>query len=175
MYGDCLFLNFINWIMYPTFSLKSLLWSRGDDKTWVVIYFAEKDSITFHGYSGQSAYCHSPWNVFVQYIEHLWTCHAKFPMNNKAILFYPNGLNLNLLMIILNCWGRFLLSVSFSKRYMLKLKFIDLLFIGSLIRTYLWKCVPHLCRVWFLLYILVLLLNNMILFHDWLPTVTNST
>ena len=42
-YGDWLILKLINWIIYSIFSLKSLLWSRGDDHTWVVTYFVEKD------------------------------------------------------------------------------------------------------------------------------------
>jgi len=82
---------------------------------------------------------------------------------------------LYLLLPILNCRGRFLLSVSFWKRDIIKYKFLGLLFIGSLIKTFLWKCHPFMYRVWFLLNILLLLLHNLILFHDWLPTVTSST
>ena len=35
-------------------------------------------------------------------------------------MFYPNGLIFYLLLLILNCWGRFLLSVSFWKRDIIK-------------------------------------------------------
>ena len=80
-------------------------------------------------------YCLLSPTLIFSCVEHLRNCHAKSSMNNKAILFYPNDLNLNLLLLILfNCWGRFILSVYFWKMYILKLKFLGLLFTGSLIR-----------------------------------------
>ena len=63
----------------------------------------------------------------------------------KQYMFYLNGLNLYLPMLTLNCWGRFLLSVFFWKRDILK--FLGMLFIGSLIRAFLWKCHPLLYYV----------------------------
>ena len=35
------------WILYFVHK-KSLLWSRGDDRTWVVTYFVKKDSVLSH-------------------------------------------------------------------------------------------------------------------------------
>ena len=85
MYGDWLFLNFINWILHSTFLLKSLLWSWGNDHTWVVTYVVEKDSALSH-VLGQSVYCHPPWSLVVQCVEYLCTCYAtKSPMNTKPI------------------------------------------------------------------------------------------
>jgi hypothetical protein len=81
-------LNLMNWILHPTFSLKSLLWSRGNNHTWVVTYFVEKDSVLSH-VLGQSEYCHPPWSLAVQFVEHLCTCYAKSPMNTKPVYVLP--------------------------------------------------------------------------------------
>ena len=84
LYGDWVILNLINWILHSTFSLKSLLWSRGNDRKWVVTYFVEKDSVLSHVW-GQSVYCHLPWSLVVQYVEHLCTCYIKSSMNTKPV------------------------------------------------------------------------------------------
>ena len=121
--------------------------------------------ISFGWGGGKSVYCHPPWSLAVQCVEHLCICYATSPMNTKTTYVYLHGLNLYVLLSILNCWGRLLLSVSFWKRGVLKFKFLGLLFTGSLIRTFMWKCRPLMCRVWLLSYILVLLLNNLLLFY----------
>ncbi len=81
-------LNLINWILHSTFSLKSLLWSRGNDHTWVVTYFVEKDSVLSHVF-GQYVYWHPPWSSVVQCVEHLCTCYAKPLMNTKSVYVLP--------------------------------------------------------------------------------------
>ena len=135
IYGDWLSMNLISRIHYSTFSFKRLLWSRGNDETWIVIYFVEKDAVLSHVFTRHSVYCHDPlWSWVVQCVEHLCTWYAESRMNIKAVC---------LLLLILNCRGRFLLHVFFWKRDIIKFKFLGLsLFIGSLIRTFMWKCHP---------------------------------
>jgi hypothetical protein len=89
LYGESLILNLINGILHSTFSLKSLLLSRGNDHTWVVTYFVEKESVLSHVLLGQYVYCHPPWSSSVQFVEHLCTCYAKSPMNTKPVYVLP--------------------------------------------------------------------------------------
>ncbi len=84
LYGDSLILNMINGILHSTFSLESLLWSRGNDNTWVVTYFVEKDSVLSH-VLGQFVYCYPSWSLVVQCVERLCTCYVGSPMTTKPV------------------------------------------------------------------------------------------
>ena len=116
MYGDLLIPNLIIWILYSIVSLKSLLWSRGDDQTWDVIYFVEKDSVVSHVFRDNLCIA----SHLQIYLYNILSTYALVMPSLKWIprqyMFYLNGLNLYMLMMILNCRGRFLLSVSFLKK-----------------------------------------------------------
>ena len=88
LYGDSLILNLINGILHSIFFIKCLLWSRGNDHTWVVTYFGEKDSVLSH-VLGQSVYCHAPWSLVVQCVEHVCARYAEFSMNTKPVYVLP--------------------------------------------------------------------------------------
>ncbi len=117
LYGDSLILNLINSILHSTFSLKSLLWFRGNEHTWVVTYFVEKDSVLFH-VLGQSVYCYPPWSLVVQCVERLCTCYAKSPMNTKPVHGFPEWLQFISAIVDLK-----LLRQNSSVRLLLKKKF----------------------------------------------------
>jgi len=52
--------------------------------------YSEKDSFLSHDIAGQSVYCNPPWSLAVQCVEHIRTCHAKSPLNTKALIVLPN-------------------------------------------------------------------------------------
>jgi hypothetical protein len=155
---------------FSFFSLRSLWWSWGDDQTWVVTYFIEKYLALSHIFRDNLCIV----THLALKLYNMLSTYALVMLSlqwiPKQYMFYLNGLNLYFLLLILNCWGRLLLSVSFWKRDVLKFKFLGLLFTGPLLRIFLRNFRPLFCRVWFLLYILVLLLKNLIVFHvDYLP------
>jgi hypothetical protein len=88
LYGDSLILNLINGILHSIFFIKCLLWSRGNDHTWAITYFVEKDSVLSHVLV-ISVYCHSPWSLVVQCVEHVCARYAEFSMNTKPIYVLP--------------------------------------------------------------------------------------
>jgi hypothetical protein len=102
------------WILNSIFYFSKSLFIFGrDDQTWVVTYYVENESILSHVFR---VYCHPSWYLVIQCVEHWCICYAKSLMNTKQYMFYVNGINLYLLLPILNCCGRFLLSVFFWKR-----------------------------------------------------------
>ena len=153
----------LNSILY--FS-KSLLWFRRDDQTWVVTNFVEKESVLSHVFR---VYCHPSWSLVVQCVMHLCICYAKSPMNTKAVYIITECSQFTIATDDLK-----LLRQISNVRLLLKKRhtylsffffFYGRLFIGSLIRTFMWNRLPLMCRVWLRFYTLVLLLNTLILFR----------
>ncbi len=35
-------------------------------------------------------YCNPPWSLAIQCVEHIRTCHARSPLNTKALIVLPN-------------------------------------------------------------------------------------
>jgi len=76
----------------------------------LILCIHEENSFLSHDASGQSVYCNPSWSIDVQRAKHLRTCHAKSPMNTKEGIVLPQRVNLNMLLLPLNCCGRFLLT-----------------------------------------------------------------
>jgi len=53
-------------------------------------FILRKDYIISHDIAVQSVYCNPPWSFVVQYVERIRTCHAKSPMNTKAVIGLPD-------------------------------------------------------------------------------------
>ncbi len=118
MYRDRLILNLINWILHFSFSLKSLLWSLWNNQMWVVTYVVEKDWVFSYFWDNLCivTLIFQLYNVFNTYALVILSLQ-RIP---NHYMFYLNGLIFYLLLLILNCWGRFVLPVSFWKRDILK-------------------------------------------------------
>ena len=122
--------------------------SEGMNKHGLLTIFVEKESVLSHVFR---VHCHPFWSLVVQCVDHLCICYADSPMNTKAVYilsecpqFISATVNLNLLRQIS------IVRLLLKKRhtYFSFILFYGLLFIGSLIRTFLWKRLPLLCRVW---------------------------
>jgi len=72
------------WIPY---SIRSRLWSQGGDQPCMGCYLFVLRKIHFYlmFFGGQIVYCIPPESLFVHRVEHLRTCHAKSPVNAKAV------------------------------------------------------------------------------------------
>jgi len=71
------------------FFIKSLLWARGDDQTWVVTYLCWERFNYISCFRGQYVYRHSPLSLIVQRVKHLLTWQAESQMNTKVRYVLP--------------------------------------------------------------------------------------
>ncbi len=55
-------------------------------------YYSELNSLLDNGVSCGSIYCNPPWSLVIACVQHLRACHARAPMNTKAIIVLPNWL-----------------------------------------------------------------------------------
>ena len=73
-----------------SFTLEACCDPDGTNRHVSLPFYSEKDSFLFHDIAGQSVYCNPPWYLAVQCVEHIRNCHAKFPLNTKALIVLPN-------------------------------------------------------------------------------------
>ena len=136
------------WNLNSTFFLvKACFDSEGTTKHGLLPILSRKSQF-YLIFPGQFVYSHPPWSLVVQCVEHLLTCQDESQMNNKAVydllqrarcIFITDDLRI--------VEAGFYCPSPFWKRDIFKFKFLGLFITGSLIRTFLWKCLPLLCRV----------------------------
>ncbi len=76
-----------------SFTLEACCDPNGSSRHGALPFYSEKDSFLSHDIAGQSMYCNPPWSLTVQCVEHIRTCHAKSPLNTKALIVLPNWPN----------------------------------------------------------------------------------
>jgi hypothetical protein len=69
-----------------SFTLEAYCAPDGTNRHGSLPFYSEKDSFLSHDIAGQSVYCNPPWSLAVQCVEHIRTCHAKSPLNTKALI-----------------------------------------------------------------------------------------
>ena len=117
-YGNCLILNSESLILLKTYCDPNVAITHG--------YLFVLRKIHFYVmFLGDNLYIVSHLNLsFCNVLSTYALVMLSLQWMPKQYSFYPNGLMLNLLRVILNCWGRFLLSVSFWERDILKLNLL---------------------------------------------------
>jgi hypothetical protein len=73
-----------------SYNLEACCDPDGTNRHGSLPFYSEKDSFLSHDIAGQSVYCNPPWSLAVQCVEHIRTCHAKSPLNTKALIVLPN-------------------------------------------------------------------------------------
>ena len=130
MYGDWLILNLINWILYAAFSLKCLLRFRGGDHAWVVTYFIEKDSALSHVFrENLCIVTHLNLKLYSVLSTYSFVMQT-LKWLPKQYMFYLNGLNVYLLLMMLHYWRKFLLPYLFEKETCLSKCFLTYCLLG---------------------------------------------
>ena len=72
------------------FTLEARCDPDGTNRHGSLPFYSEKKSFLSHDIAGQFVHCNPPWSLAVQCIEHIRTCHAKSPMNTKAVIILQN-------------------------------------------------------------------------------------
>ncbi len=62
----------------------------GSNRHGSLPFYSEKDPFLSHDIARQSVYCSPPWSLAVQWVEYKRTCHAKSPMDTKAVIVLPD-------------------------------------------------------------------------------------
>jgi len=52
-------------------------------------FYSELNSLLDNDVSGESIYCNPPWSLAVACVQHKRACHAKAPMDTKAVIVSP--------------------------------------------------------------------------------------
>jgi hypothetical protein len=73
-----------------SFTIEACCDPDGTNRHGSLPFYSEKDWFLFHDMARQSVYCNPPWSLAVQLVEHMRTCHAKSPLNTKALVVFPN-------------------------------------------------------------------------------------
>ena len=73
-----------------SFTLEACCDPEGTNRHGSLPFYSEKNSFLSHDIAGQSVYCNPPWSLAVQCVEHIRNCHAKSPLNTKALIVLPN-------------------------------------------------------------------------------------
>ena len=73
-----------------SFTVEAYCDPDGSNRHGSLPFYSEKDSFLSHDIAGQSVYCNPPWSLAVQCVEHIRTCHAKSPLNTKALIVLRN-------------------------------------------------------------------------------------
>ncbi len=69
-----------------SFTLEACYDPKGSNRHDVITFNSEKDSFLSHDKAGQFVYCSPSWSLAVQCVENIRTCHAKSPMNTRAVI-----------------------------------------------------------------------------------------
>ena len=73
-----------------SFTLEAWCDPNGSNRHGLLPFYSEKESFLTRDIVGQSVYCNPPWSSAVHCVEHIRTCHAKSPLNTKALIVLPN-------------------------------------------------------------------------------------
>jgi len=73
-----------------SFTIEACCDLDGTNRHGSLPFYSEKVSFLSHDIAGQFVYCNPPWSLAVQCVEHIRTCHAKSPLNTKALIVLPN-------------------------------------------------------------------------------------
>ncbi len=72
------------------FTAEGLCDPSGLNRHGTLPYYYELNSLLDNDVFGESIYCNPPWSLAVACVQHLRACHAKAPMDTKAMIVLPN-------------------------------------------------------------------------------------
>ena len=72
------------------FTLEACCDDDGLNRHHELAYCSSKDSFLDKNVTGQSVFINPPWKLAKECVEHMHTCHAKDPLNTKAVVVLPD-------------------------------------------------------------------------------------